>query len=304
MKKLQGFPNEYLYVLPSDILRNFSFSKVIPQLYITDIGFYPNAKDHYVHRNQGTDEWILIFCTHGQGHVASKTKSFHIERGSMVLLPPHQEHTYYSSEDYPWDIFWVHFSGTLVSEYLPHDMLNKPSIIIQNRTNPKDMDMLMSQFWQMIQTFSSGFSYAAVFYASQMLGTTLAYILFQTSSVSNQLGLGNEHITKAVQYIYDHLEDKISLNDITRELGISASYLSRIFRQTIGMSVNQFIIDIKTKQASHYLLDSTLSIEQIAHHLGYTDQYYFSRLFKQKFGISPQKYRKQKINRSKNIGTK
>lgn len=294
MKKLDGFPNEYLYVLPADVLRNFDFSTVISQLYITDIGFYPNAEGHYVHREFGADEWILIFCTHGQGTVSSADESFTLERGSMALLPPNQEHTYYADDTNPWDIFWVHFSGELVSEYLPREAAEGPTLMVQNRTDPQDMDLLMSQFWQMIQTFNAGFSYPAVFYASQVLGATLAYLLLHARTSQSQLTMGNAYITQAVQYIYDHLEDKISLRDITHSLGISASYLSRIFRQTVGMSVNQFIIDIKTKQASHYLLDSTLSISQIAQHLGYADQYYFSRLFKKTFGVSPQKYRKQK----------
>lgn len=46
MKKLHGFENEYLFVLPPVILNNFNFSKVIKLLYITDLGFYPKARYH------------------------------------------------------------------------------------------------------------------------------------------------------------------------------------------------------------------------------------------------------------------
>lgn len=297
MKKLQGFANEYLYVLPSDVLNNFSFSKVIRQLYITDLGFFPQAKFHFVHREHGAKEWILIFCTHGRGTIRSATAEWQLSQGSIALLPPDKEHTYFASAENPWDIFWVHFSGDLVEEYIPQETAQNDGFMVLNHTSDDDMAMLMSQFWQMIQALSGGFSYQAVFYASQLLGTTLAYVSLHSKLPKSHYTMGNEYITQAIQYVYDHLEEKVTFSTLTKYLGVSASYLSRVFRQTVGTSVNQFIIDIKTKQASHYLQDTNLSIQQIAERLGYTDQYYFSRVFKKNFGVSPRTFRNQRRRR-------
>ncbi|WP_239456707.1 helix-turn-helix domain-containing protein [Pediococcus acidilactici] len=105
--------------------------------------------------------------------------------------------------------------------------------------------------------------------------------------------MGNEYITRAVKFIYDHIEEKVSLSTLTKGLDISKSYLSRIFRQTVGKSVNEFILDIKMKQASYYLQDTSLAVSQIASRLGYEDPYYFSRTFKKSIGKSPREYRKK-----------
>ena len=64
MKKLHGFENEYLYVLPSEVLNNFTFSDIVKQLYITDLGFYPKAKFQFVHRDNGARN-DFTFCFYG-----------------------------------------------------------------------------------------------------------------------------------------------------------------------------------------------------------------------------------------------
>ncbi|WP_155286839.1 AraC family transcriptional regulator [Lacticaseibacillus zhaodongensis] len=292
MAKQQGFPDEYLYVLPASIIKNFAASPALQQLYITDLGFYPNAKDHYVHRQNGTSEWILILCVRGQGHVKVGRKTVDVGRGSLVLLPPNQEHTYWASTMNPWDIFWVHFTGTNVTDYLPQTVADNPNLFIQTHIKPRDTDLLMTQFKQMMDALTKGFAYNAIFFASQTLGAMLAYIWMQTQDDSDAVLVGNPYINQAVQYIYDHLDDKVSLSGVSRQLGVSASYLSRIFRDTVGVSVNQFIVDVKLRQTVHYLLDTTISIRQIASGVGFTDQYYFSRVFKKNMGMSPLEYRK------------
>lgn len=296
MKKLHGFENEYLFVLPSTILNNFNFSEVIKLLYITDLGFYPKARYHFAHRNHGAKEWILIFCTHGKGTVKSATEEWQIENGSIVLLPPNEEHTYYANDDDPWDIFWVHFTGNSIDEYIPQEALQKNGFLIIDKTSTEDMQMLMSQFWQMIQALSAGFSYQSVFYSSQVLGATLAYVSLQSFLPHDAYTMGNEYITKAVKYIYDHFEEKVSLSTLTEVLDVSKSYLSRIFRRTVGTSVNRFILDIKMKQACYYLKDTNLAVHQIATRLGYDDPYYFSRIFKKVMGSSPRIFRNQEKN--------
>lgn len=294
MQKTEGSANEYLYVLPPEILNHFKFSRVIRQLYMTDLGFYPSARAHYVHREHGANAWILIFCTHGRGEVRSATKTWPVTRGSIVLLPPDRLHTYYASAEAPWDIFWVHFTGALVADYLPQEARQGDGFVHVQLTAEADISLLMSQFGQMIRSLSTGFSFEGVFYASQVLAMTLAYIALQTESARGDHFTSNDYITQTIQYIYAHLSEPITAAQLTAQVGVSESYLNRIFRQTVGTSINRFVTDIRTQQASHYLQDTALSVQQIAQRVGYADQYYFSRVFKKRFGVAPRTYRQQR----------
>lgn len=91
--------------------------------------------------------------------------------------------------------------------------------------------------------------------------------------------------------------------DVSREINVSSSYLSRIFGATVGLSVNQFILQVKVQQATHYLVDTTLPVQQIARNLGFADQYYFSSAFKKIMAVAPLQYRKRVNGGSKKAPT-
>ncbi len=71
--------------------------------------------------------------------------------------------------------------------------------------------------------------------------------------------VGNEYITKVVKYSYNHFEERVNLSTLIEILEVTKDYLSRIFRQNVSADVNQFILDIKMKQACYYLKDTNFS---------------------------------------------
>ena len=64
----------------------------------------------------------------------------------------------------------------------------------------------------------------------------------------------------------------------------------------MGKSPNEYIIELRLQFAKSLLDNTNISIKQVSEHVGYNDQYFFSRLFKKHIGISPQEYRKRKNN--------
>lgn len=290
-KKLDGFPNEFLYVLPSAVLKDFTFSPVVQKLHITDLGFYPHAQYHYVYREHGAPQWILIFCSSGKGTVKIGSNTWRIKRGSLVILPPDVEHTYYADDSQPWDIFWAHFTGKDVQYYLPSSSNDLRQGLFKQIATDKTISFLMDSFWNMLKAFDQGFSYQAVFFVSQLLGAVLAYLGLHNDTSGNDTSPANELVNHTMQYIYDHLDQSVQLEDLHTLLGVSTSYLSRLFKTTVGISINRFITEAKMQQASHYLQNTQLPIQQIAHQLGYNDAYYFSRVFKKTFRVSPLHYR-------------
>lgn len=294
MRRLQDFDNEYLFVLPRAVLRNYTFSPIIDNLYVTDLGFFPNAENHYVTRVNGASGWVIIFCTGGRGTVQVAGNAYQLHQYSLIIMPPNVQHIYYAADGDPWDIYWLHFEGKLAKEFI--DVLDRN----RQRTDPVFVEQLpeplinplMRQFWQMIRAFIPGFTYRGVFFVSQMLGAMLAE-LSQLKTLNEPETKGSSYVDLAMHYIYQHLDQPIKVAEIATTLNISTSYLSRIFRQTVGMSVNAFVTSTKMKQASHYLQYTNVPIQQIAGRLGYTDSYYFSRVFKKTFRVSPRQYRQR-----------
>jgi transcriptional regulator GlxA family with amidase domain len=83
----------------------------------------------------------------------------------------------------------------------------------------------------------------------------------------------------------------IDLSSIADQLGISTSKLNEIFKTYTSMTPYQYYIQIKIYKAESLLEQQDLSVKEVAHKMGFEDQYYFSRLFKNKTGVSPSEWK-------------
>ena len=94
----------------------------------------------------------------------------------------------------------------------------------------------------------------------------------------------------AVEYIQEHYTSPITLTELTEQLHVSKSYLIRLFRQHLGMTVTAYINGVKLDYAAQLLTTSSMNVQQTADCLGYADSGYFARLFRRRFGVSPSRF--------------
>lgn len=97
------------------------------------------------------------------------------------------------------------------------------------------------------------------------------------------------HVIK--QHINTHYEEDLSLNQLADIVYLSPKYLSSIFSQTTGISINKYIKNIRMEKAQELLLNSNMKIRDISNNVGYPNVSYFCKLFQEEFGLSPEKYR-------------
>ena len=104
----------------------------------------------------------------------------------------------------------------------------------------------------------------------------------------------NPIIKKVCAYVDENLSRDISLETAADFAGVSSFYLSKLFKEEKGETFINFISDKRLEQSRKLLSETTLSIKEITAQVGYNDQNYFSRIFKNKYGLSPKEYRKVK----------
>lgn len=92
-------------------------------------------------------------------------------------------------------------------------------------------------------------------------------------------------------YVYRHYREKIYLDDIADTLGISSSYLSRLFKKETGGSLQDFINDVRVEKAANLLIYSGETLPGIAEYVNFPSQSYFGKVFKQKMQMTPKQYR-------------
>jgi AraC-like DNA-binding protein len=288
-RKREGFKGQRAIVIPVKILaHHFDTHPIVKQLYVTDIGYYPNALYHYRKRIHGVNQYILIYCVKGNGWAKIADKKYTLSAGDFVLLPANTPHEYGADEQTPWTIYWMHFKGTNSSDFA--DMMLKrmgdhlASISFQEKR--------LELFEEIYTSLERGYSIDNICYASVCLQHFLASCCFDNNYLSTHEK--KDSISLCVNYLQKHIDKPLSLNDIASAVNLSVSHFASIFKKNTGFSIIEYFNHLKTQKACQYLQFTDLRINEIADRLGIEDPYYFSRMFTKIVGTSPNKYRSRK----------
>ncbi|MDO4647552.1 MAG: helix-turn-helix transcriptional regulator, partial [Eubacteriales bacterium] len=111
----------------------------------------------------------------------------------------------------------------------------------------------------------------------------------------------SKHISVCKEFIYAHIKERITVQELAEELGVSNSYLSRLFKKETGISVSDFIRNQKIEMAKNLLRFSDYSIIEIANRLSFSSQSHFIQQFREITGTTPKKYRNKTFRQKWNM---
>jgi AraC family transcriptional regulator len=115
----------------------------------------------------------------------------------------------------------------------------------------------------------------------------------QEAIVDNSIGLSSHNLKQAVDYIDAHLSEKIVLQDIATEVKLSVCYFATLFKQSAGLTVNQYIAQRRISKAKQLLKQPNLKIIEVAQAVGFLSQSHFNLVFRRWTGTTPTAYRKK-----------
>ena len=101
-----------------------------------------------------------------------------------------------------------------------------------------------------------------------------------------------EVVENVLIYLRENYAQQIDFSAIAEQQAVSAPYLSRIFKEQVGMTPSKFLADYRMQVAKKLLQDTSLSVKEVATRVGFSDQFHFSKTFKQFTGLSPVQFRK------------
>lgn len=108
-KQKDGFLGEQALVLPPAIVQRMKTEPATSVLYITDIGYYPKAYNHFRERDVPIDQYVFIYCTEGRGWFSLDGQKHPVAPNQYFILPAGLPHAYGADEKEPWTIYWIHF---------------------------------------------------------------------------------------------------------------------------------------------------------------------------------------------------
>lgn len=288
MRKKDSFEGQKIIVLPEKIKKELKNKSLTNYLYITDIGYFPKGKHHYRERKVGCGEHILIFCIKGSGWIETNGERQFLLKNYYSIIPKDIPHRYAADQTNPWSIYWVHFKGNMSNSFVYP--LNYPRVLEETNTSRfKDRIQLFEEIYF---NLDAGYSNENMEYSSillmHLLGSLKYLSQFRKISEINQ----KDVISKALFYMKQNLDKKISLSDIAFYCEISVSHFCLLFKKQTSYSPIEHLIFLRMQKACNLLEFSSYKIKKIANSVGYDDAYYFSRIFKNEMGKSPSLYRR------------
>ena len=276
-------------MIPRPILAKAMQHPLIRPVYPTDVGWFPSAGHHYRDRPNGARQDHLMLCVDGQGYAVIEGQQAHLRAGELLIIPRNVEHTYWAADDNPWSIYWVHLLGEDVGYYIDRIPRRGQPVPVEATAQ----DEAVRLFRYCLDALYEGYSLPTLIYAAQSVQHILSLLLYRNHSLPIEPRKKNwrSNLDSIIQFMQDHLDEPLRLEDLAREADLSVSHFSELFRAQTGQSPVAYFIHLRVRFACRLLDLSEKPIKVVAMETGYRDPYYFSRVFKKAMGISPEKYR-------------
>lgn len=274
------------------------FFNIFPNENFIDLGMYqygyeqcepghsfgPATRNHY----------LFHYIISGTGTLMAdnakrETQTYSIKSGQGFLVFPGQITTYIADQNLPWEYVWIEFDGLRVKEALDLTELSVNTPVYHSHS--KDLrEQLMNEMLYIVHHAKEspfhliGHLYLFLDYLTQ---SAKSKKLVQSSKMSDY------YIKEAINYIEQNFQNNITIEDIAAVCGINRSYFGKIFRNSIGRSPQEFLMNYRMVKATELLKLTSLSIAEIGSAVGYENQLHFSRAFKTIYGVSPREWRNQ-----------
>lgn len=274
--------------IPKTILKSrVHGNSLLKHLHICSIGYYPKAKDHYTYRKKGLPENFLFYCVDGHGWFEIGGQQYEVGPNEFFILPQNVEHSYGSKPDQPWSIYWIHFGGDSLPELNEIQAVQKlfKPVYIKNNGD------ILPLFSKIYKTLELGYSIDNLLFANMCLAEFLTLFIHNSRHYESATHDKMDCVDSAILFMQEHINDNISLNELSNRYNYSVSRFSNLFKQKTGYAPIDYFVQMKMQKACQQLNFTNRSVKDIAFSMGFDDPYYFSKRFRTIIGMSPKKYR-------------
>ncbi|HFI0463873.1 TPA: helix-turn-helix domain-containing protein [Streptococcus suis] len=239
-------------------------------------------------------DFLVHFVLEGEGDYLVGDRKYRVRANQGFLILPGVSTFYKSSVDKPWKYCWIAFNGRLAE-----GLLRKAGLIDNNRLvfDLAEMTPISQAIVDCFQYSNTGAWQDLKLNAIvlEILSRMIRSIEFSDQAMDSQM---SESIQKALEIISQGYKDLQGVNDLAQRIGLNRSYLSRLFKKEVGVSVKEYINNIKLSVAAERLSTTNQQVQEIVHAVGFSSEDVFIRAFKKRFRLTPLKYRKDVLERS------
>lgn len=252
---------------------------------------HPHSHSFNWNKGRILTDYYLVFISKGEGIFESAiTPPSNINEGACFFLYPGVWHRYKPNSTLGWEEYWIGFNGTYPNE-LMHKGFFTAEKPLTNVGLSCDLLSLFQSLIETIHTSSSGYHQVIAGIALQILGVV------NTASVHEEQENDpvGRSINKAKFLLQEALDKPADMELLASDLNMGYPAFRKTFKKRVGVSPNQYHLNLRLNRATHLLTSTTLTISEVAYQTGFDSLFHFSKLFKKKIGESPKLYRKSNV---------
>lgn len=242
---------------------------------------YGHAKvnPHWKGESIQTSYSYLYYIHNGEGVIITENKTTKLVAGNWYLIPSGCHFKYNCENQMEQIYFHIQLCGTDKLDMLRN--FKEPFMI--------SVDTVPDFFFKNIKNSDDILISLAL---KKNVYEIIIKILNQ-NNIKLEQPILSKCVQNAIEYISGNPSARMTTTEIAKNSFVSNSKLTKQFKKELSMSVQEYLYNILLSNASHLILNTKLSFLEISEKLGFSDQFYFSRKFKEKYGISPRKYKQQ-----------
>lgn len=269
----------WITATPSSVATSLPF-------YLTEVGKFYAGKGYYTERSD-KDSYLILYTISGRGSITVDGNEIDIYAHNAVFINCNSHQFYKTESDVPWVFLWAHINGTGVEPY--YSLVNVGRVSQEKISDYADFvelfeEILITSKFNDVRTLSN---------LSVNLQRLLSIILKSRLSSSNNKKHESHiaDIRSSVDYIRKNYKRQISIDDIIHRINISKYYFIRLFKQYMGTTPYDYLINYRINQAKILLNSTSMPIGDISQEVGFLDESNFISHFKRQTGIKPTEYR-------------
>lgn len=249
--------------------------------------FYQEFDETFSFKGEKHDFWELTYVDQGELLTLIDEKKFILRQGDYIFYTPNQYHTQKNNTSSPVSFLTICFNLDFKQENIFKDT-------ILNCTH--DLKSILKDILYEKDYYGNYSEDLIICYLKEFIIKSIRLFFKKTSLTqlhsSMQENTNNALVNLALDYIYTHTNEKITINKLANKVSISPSYLSRIFKDVMGVTIIDYVNNYRLEKSKEYIKSTELSLTQIAEILGFSSIHYFSKQFKKRYNVSPLIYSK------------
>jgi AraC-like DNA-binding protein len=233
-------------------------------------------------------EYQINYITEGSGILETKSGSFSVKKGSLLIIKPNLWHRYKPNKETGWTENYIGFNGNIAEKLLNNSLFVVLNPVVHIGKREEFIDTFIKIF-DIVKAESPGFQQVAAGMVMKLIGYIVAF--------EKQKGYSGNRIESIIKQacftMRENANRNIDLHQIAADNHVGYAYFRKMFKKYMGISPLKYHNGLRILRAKELLLVSDKRIKEISSELGFQSIYYFSRLFKDKTGMTPSEFKTQ-----------